>query len=244
MTFAQRSHAILDAMNTLKTRLSHVRQQIDKAINDNGRELGSVQLLAVSKTRAAADLRAAYALGQSVFGENYLQEAREKQKALSDLAIEWHFIGPIQSNKTKEIAEHFSWVHSVDRLKIAKRLSSQRPDSLPPLQLCLQVNIDNEATKSGIALDQLPALIDEVIKLPRVSIRGLMAIPLAKNGYKQQLKTFQMLAAAMKPYPDMDTLSIGMSQDMEAAIAAGSTIVRVGTAIFGKRPNSINTTKA
>jgi len=235
---------ILDAMTTLKTRLSHVRQQIDKAINDNGRELGSVQLLAVSKTRAAADLRAAYALGQSVFGENYLQEAREKQKALNDLAIEWHFIGPIQSNKTKEIAEHFSWVHSVDRFKIAKRLSSQRPDSLPPLQLCLQVNIDNEATKSGIALDQLPALIDEVSKLPRVSIRGLMAIPLAKNDYEQQLETFQMLAAAMKPYPDMDTLSIGMSQDMEAAIAAGSTIVRVGTAIFGKRPNSINTTEA
>lgn len=222
-------------MTTLEARLSHVRQQIDKAINDNGRESGSVQLLAVSKTRTAADLRAAYTLGQHAFGENYLQEAREKQDALADLDIEWHFIGPIQSNKTKEIAEHFSWVHSVDRLKIAKRLSSQRPDSLPPLQLCLQINIDNEPSKSGVTLEQLPALVDEVSKLPRIALKGLMAIPSANNDVQQQLKTFQSVATAMKQYPDMNTLSIGMSNDMDAAISAGSTIVRVGTAIFGKR---------
>jgi len=222
-------------MTTLEARLSHVRQQIDKATLDNGREAQSVQLLAVSKTQAAEQLRAAYLLGQTAFGENYLQEAREKQQSLSDLAIEWHFIGPIQSNKTKEITEHFNWVHSVDRLKIAKRLSAQRPDALPPLNICLQINLDNEATKSGVTLAQLPELVNEIIQLPKLTLRGLMAIPTATKEYKQQLSTFQALSAAMKQYPNMDTLSIGMSNDMEAAIAAGSTLVRVGTAIFGKR---------
>jgi PLP dependent protein len=219
----------------LEQHLSAVRQQIETAAVACGRQAATVQLLAVSKTQPASLLRAAFALGQTAFGENYLQEAREKQNQLSDLAIEWHFIGPIQSNKTREIAEHFSWVHSVDRLKIAHRLSEQRPAHLPPLHICLQVNIDDEATKSGVSLSELPTLVAGVSVLPRIKLRGLMAIPAPHESYADQLVAFQTLATAMADFPMMDTLSMGMSADMEAAIAAGATIVRVGTGIFGKR---------
>lgn len=222
-------------MTTLESRLSHVRQQIDKAASACGRQGDSIELLAVSKTQTADKLRSAYALGQRAFGENYLQEAREKQQALADLEIVWHFIGPIQSNKTREIAEHFSWVHSVDRLKIAKRLNEQRPESLPPLNICLQINIDNESTKSGITLSELPELAQQIADLPKLTLRGLMAIPAASDHFEQQRATLKQLSDAMNQYPNMDTLSIGMSNDMEAAIAAGSTIVRIGTAVFGKR---------
>lgn len=225
-------------MTSLEARLSHVRQQIEKATQHCGRSSNSVQLLAVSKTQPAASIRAAYELGQTAFGENYLQEARDKQQALSDLDIEWHFIGPIQSNKTRDIAEHFAWAHSVDRIKIAKRLNEQRPDKLPPLNICLQVNIDDEASKSGSSLVELSELVDCVQALPKLHLRGLMAIPLARDNYREQLASFTRLAEAMRPYPGMDTLSIGMSSDMDAAIAAGSTIVRIGSAIFGKRPKT------
>ena len=222
-------------MTTLETRISLVKQHIGKAARDCGREHNAITLLAVSKTQAADQLRAAYALGQTAFGENYLQEARDKQQKLADLEIEWHFIGPIQSNKTREIAEHFNWVHSVDRLKIAKRLSVQRPDSLPPLNICLQINIDEESTKSGISLSELPELVKQILLLPNLRLRGLMAIPASSDHFEQQLATFKTLSAAKDQYPTMDTLSIGMSNDMAAAIAAGSTMVRIGTAIFGKR---------
>ncbi|MFT6388548.1 MAG: pyridoxal phosphate enzyme (YggS family) [Cellvibrionaceae bacterium] len=225
-------------MTTLETRLSHVKQQIDKATSNYGREHNAITLLAVSKTQTADQLRAAFNLGQTAFGENYLQEGLDKQQILADLEIEWHFIGPIQSNKTRQIAENFDWAHSVDRLKIAKRLSQQRPNSLPPLNICLQVNIDDEPTKSGIKLNELPELVKEIILLPKLRLRGLMAIPASSDHFEQQLATFKKLVAAKDQYPNMDTLSIGMSNDMEAAIAAGSTIVRIGTAIFGKRSPS------
>ncbi len=222
-------------MQTLEDRLSHVKQHINDAATNNGRRSEDIQLLAVSKTQDAAQLRAAFNLGQTAFGENYVQEAREKQHALSDLAIEWHFIGPIQSNKTREISENFDWVHSVDRLKIAERLSRQRPPHLAPLNLCIQVNMDDESTKSGIALSELPKLAQQIAQLPCVRLRGLMAIPAPSNDYHEQLATFSKLTETLQSFPDMDTLSMGMSGDLEAAIAAGSTIVRIGTAIFGKR---------
>lgn len=221
---------------SLESRLSHVKAQINKTTLAHGRTENSVHLLAVSKTQNADTLRDAYTSGQRAFGENYLQEARQKQEALKDLSdIEWHFIGPIQSNKTREISEHFDWVHSVDRLKIARRLSEQRPDSLPPLNVCLQVNIDDEESKSGVSLQMLPDLVMAVKDLPRLQLRGLMAIPAAREQYDAQLASFNQLAQAKADYPFMDTLSMGMSADMSAAIAAGSTIVRVGTAIFGER---------
>ncbi len=222
-------------MQTLEHRLSHVKQHINDTAIKNGRHPEDIQLLAVSKTQDATQLRAAFNLGQTAFGENYVQEAREKQRALSDLAIEWHFIGPLQSNKTREISENFDWVHSVDRLKIAERLSRQRPSQLPPLNICIQVNIDDEATKSGVTLDELPELAKQISQLPGVRIRGLMAIPAPSIDYNEQLASFQALTETLHSFSDMDTLSMGMSGDLEAAIAAGSTIVRIGTAIFGKR---------
>ena len=220
---------------SLSKRLTQVRDQLDSAITTAGRPPHSVQLLAVSKTHPPDAIRELFAQGQTAFGENYCQEAREKQRQLSDLAIEWHFIGPIQSNKTREIAEHFTWVHTVDRLKIAQRLSEQRPESLPPLNLCLQVNIDNEATKAGVSVAELPALVAAINELPRLQLRGLMAIPAPREDYQQQLQAFQRLAAAAREFPTMDTLSMGMSADMTAAVAAGSTLVRIGTGIFGPR---------
>jgi hypothetical protein len=219
----------------LQDRLLHTRQAIKDIASASNRQLSEIQLLAVSKTRAADELRAAYNLGQTAFGENYCQEALDKQQHLSDLNIEWHFIGPIQSNKTRDISAHFNWVHSVDRLKIAKRLSEQRPPELPPLNICLQVNIDDEASKSGVAPEDIIPLIDEILRLPNLNLRGLMVIPAPKDSFEEQFETFKRVRDIMQTIPTMDTLSMGMSGDMEAAIAAGSTIVRVGTAIFGER---------
>jgi pyridoxal phosphate enzyme (YggS family) len=174
-----------------------------------------------------------------LFGENYLQEALDKQQELTDLGhLEWHFIGPIQSNKTRPIAEHFAWVHSVDRLKIAQRLNEQRPVNLPPLNICIQLNIDDEASKSGIALNELPELVQAIQTLPRLRLRGLMAIPSVNNSTEQQASAFRKLAEAKARFEFMDCLSMGMSADLEIAIANGATHVRVGTDIFGARINA------
>lgn len=198
-----------------------------------------VKLLAVSKTFAVDALRDAYQAGQRSFAENYVQEALDKMKALQDLAIEWHFIGPIQSNKTRAIAENFAWVHSVDRLKIAERLSEQRPANMPPLQLCLQVNISNEASKSGVAPNEVSALAQAMTQLPNLKLRGLMAIPAPSDDVAIQRSGFAQLRQLRDQLNQqglqLDTLSMGMSHDFAAAIAEGATIVRVGTAIFGDR---------
>lgn len=178
--------------------------------------------------------------GMTRFGENYLQEALEKIEALQDLSLEWHFIGPIQSNKTRPIAEHFDWVHSVDRLKLARRLSEQRPPHLPPLNICLQVNVSGEQSKSGATLEELPALAREVASLPHLRLRGLMAIPAPAEGLEAQRQPFHHMHQALQQLNaeglELDTLSMGMSGDLEAAIAEGATLVRIGTALFGPRP--------
>ncbi len=199
----------------------------------------AVQLLAVSKAQSAAAIRAAYAAGQTLFGENYLQEALDKQAQLSDLAIQWHFIGPIQSNKTQAIAQHFDWVHSVDRLKIAQRLNDARANNSVPLQICVQVNISNEASKSGVLADDLASTAAAIAKLPHLQLRGLMAIPAPSkdpNVQSQQFKQVRqcydnLLAEGFA----LDTLSIGMSDDYAVAIEQGATIVRIGSALFGAR---------
>ena len=196
-------------------------------------------LLAVSKTKPAAEIVAVAVAGQRHFGENYLQEALEKIEVLKNLDLDWHFIGPIQSNKTRRIAENFNWVHSVDRLKIAQRLSEQRPDTLPPLNICLEVNISREPSKHGLNIEELSCIIPKVASLPRLSLRGLMAIPAPSKGFTAQRLPYarlrklqeELIAQGMQ----LDTLSMGMSDDLEAAIAEGTTIVRVGTAIFGPR---------
>ncbi len=198
-----------------------------------------MRLLAVSKTWGVDAVREAHAAGQNAFGENYIQEAVDKITALKDLPLEWHCIGPIQSNKTRLVAEHFDWVHSIDRLKIAQRLSEQRPASLPPLQVCIQVNVDGGLTKSGVAPVDLPELAQAVAALPNLQLRGLMTIPEpaespeAARAVHRQAR--QLLASLQAQGLTLDTLSMGMSADMEAAIWEGSTMVRVGTAIFGKR---------
>ncbi|MDZ4151901.1 YggS family pyridoxal phosphate-dependent enzyme, partial [Methylicorpusculum sp.] len=198
---------------------------------------GSVQLLAVSKTKSASIIAQAYKAGQRQFGESYLQEALAKQQALSAFNIIWHFIGPIQSNKTKQIASHFHWVHSVDRLKIAQRLSEQRPSDLPPLNICLQVNISHENTKSGIDLQELAGFVDEALRLPNIVVRGVMAIPAPETEFTRQCLPYRSLYEAVTALnlPQLDTFSFGMSDDLEAAIKEGSTIVRIGTALFGER---------
>ncbi len=218
-----------------------VKTRIHRAEAAADRQPGSVRLLAVSKTRPAADLRALHvATGQLAFGENYVQEALAKMQALADLPLEWHLIGPLQSNKTAEVALHFDWVHSVDREKIARRLSAQRPAGRPPLEVCLQVNIDDEASKSGCAPAGLPALAATVLALPGLRLRGLMCIPRPGNtaALAALAKTRQDLLASIPGLSaqTFDTLSMGMSDDLEAAVAAGSTLVRVGTALFGSRP--------
>lgn len=232
-------------MPDLALTLQSVRQRIAASAAQCGRDPASVALLAVSKTRSAADIEAAWQQGQRLFGENYLQEALTKMEQLQRLDIEWHFIGPIQSNKTRPIAAHFDWVHSVDRLKIAERLAAQRPAELPPLQICLQVNIDAEPTKSGVAPEDAAALVAAMAELPRVTMRGLMCIPRSNTGTAtdaagpdgfQRLR--QLHADIKRKHPDLpqfDTLSMGMSGDLEAAIAAGATLVRVGSDIFGPR---------
>ena len=219
--------------------LSTVQQRIVRACQDAGRDPAEVLLLAVSKTRSAAELRELANQGQYRFGENYLQEALEKMATLQDLALEWHFIGPIQSNKTRPIAEHFFWVHSVDRLKIAERLSEQRPQPLGPLNICLQVNISGETSKSGVGLNELPELAHQVAVLPRLRLRGLMAIPAPTNEEAEQRRPFRGLRLAMEQLNaqglQLDTLSMGMSDDLEAAITEGASMVRIGTALFGPR---------
>ncbi|PVE44706.1 YggS family pyridoxal phosphate-dependent enzyme [Limnohabitans planktonicus] len=227
-------------MNTsIAENLSRVRAQIEAACQAAGRSPHSVSLLAVSKTWGPEAVRDAHEAGQTAFGENYIQEAVDKIGALRDLPLQWHCIGPIQSNKTRLVAEHFDWVHSVDRLKIAQRLSEQRPAELPPLQVCIQVNVDGGETKSGISPQELPALAQAVAALPRLQLRGLMTIP-ERAETDAQMRAVHAQAKALfdnlrsQGLP-LDTLSMGMSADMAAAIAEGSTMVRVGTAIFGRR---------
>lgn len=231
-------------MTTISTNLQAVKRRIIGACSVAGRDPASVALLAVSKTFPAAALREAHAGGQSRFGENYVQEALAKQAELADLGLEWHFIGPLQSNKTKPVAEHFSWVHSVERLKIAERLSAQRPAGLPPLNVCVQVNVSGEASKSGCTPTEAAALCHAVALLPNLKLRGLMAIPEPGNGSdaensalaRRQFNVLRELRDRLNTEGlTLDTLSMGMSHDLEDAIMAGATIVRVGTAIFGER---------
>jgi hypothetical protein len=221
-------------------RLKQIRSRIRHAELACNRKPGSVLLLAVSKTKPAEDIAFAYQAGQRHFGENYLQEALKKQQELGAFDITWHFIGPIQSNKTKALATHFDWVHSVDSLKIAKRLSEQRPVHLPPLNICLQVNISDEQSKSGITLDELPDLVESVSGLPSLRLRGVMAIPAPQDDFERQRQPYKTLyqAVARLNNPKLDTFSFGMTGDLRAAIAEGSTIVRIGTALFGERKYS------
>ena len=225
-------------MNDLKQRFDNITQQIQDAAQQFQRP--APLLLAVSKKHSADAIRALCELGQEAFGESYAQEAIEKQQSLKDLAIEWHFIGPIQSNKTKDIANHFAWVHSIDRLKIAKRLNDQRDKNLAPLDICIQVNIDEEDSKSGVFPNDLETLCNAIKDLPNLRIRGLMCLPKKQASADLQRAAFKRLANLQQHlkqngFPDLDTLSMGMSNDFEAAIAEGATIVRVGTALFGER---------
>ncbi|WP_068824916.1 YggS family pyridoxal phosphate-dependent enzyme [Pseudomonas sp. BMS12] len=223
-------------MSTIAENIAKVRARIREAAQASQRDSAAIGLLAVSKTKPAAAIRDAFASGQRDFGENYLQEALSKQAELSDLDLIWHFIGPIQSNKTKALAEHFDWVHSVDRLKIAQRLSEQRPAHLPPLNICLQVNVSGEASKSGCTPQELPALARTVTQLPHLKLRGLMTIPEPSDDpllQRAPLAELRRLRDALNL--DLDCLSMGMSQDLEAAVAEGATWVRIGTALFGSR---------
>lgn len=230
------SQPLQDRIRQVTTRIREAEQQYDRVA-------GEVQLLAVSKTWPVEDIVCATQLGLQAFGESYLQEAAEKITALAPLNLQWHFIGPIQSNKTQIIARLFDWVHSVEREKIARRLNEQRPDNLPPLNICLQVNISGEASKSGVAPDELTALAQQISTLPRLRLRGLMAIPAPTANFGAQREAFhrvheafiQLKAQLNESGQALDTLSMGMSGDLEAAIAEGATMVRVGTDIFGPR---------
>ena len=226
-------------MSAIASNLQAVRARIIKAASNAGRLPEDVALLAVSKTWPVECVRAAAEAGQFAFGENYVQEGVDKVLATVDLNLTWHFIGPLQSNKTRPVAEHFAWVHSIDRLKIAERLSAQRPADLPPLQVCVQVNVSGEKSKSGCAPDETLALCQAVTALPHLTLRGLMAIPEATDDFAAQRlpcrrlrEIFEQVRAAGIP---LDTLSMGMSHDLEAAVSEGATIVRIGTAIFGER---------
>jgi PLP dependent protein len=222
---------------SIPQRIKAVRHQIDDYCRACNRSPDSVLLLAVSKTKPALDIAIAYQTGLRHFGENYVQEALAKQIELGAYDIIWHFIGPIQSNKTKLIAQHFSWVHSVDSLRIAARLSEQRPDNLPPLNICLQVNVSGEPSKSGIPLAELSGLCTAVTDLPRIKLRGVMAIPAPEDEYERQRLPYNMLMSLVHKLnrPELDTFSFGMTGDLKAAIVEGATIVRVGTALFGSR---------
>ncbi len=222
----------------MERRLRHLEARIDEALQVSGRR-DEVTLVAVGKTQPPERLLTAYRLGVRHFGENYLQEALEKQEALGHCDITWHFIGPIQSNKTRPIARRFHWVHSVDRLKIARRLSAQRPDWLPPLNVCLQVNVSGEASKAGVAPDEVAELARAVRQLPRLRLRGLMTLPAPSVGMEAQRRPFRLLRQLRDSLSlDLDTLSMGMSGDLEAAILEGATLVRIGTALFGPRRNA------
>jgi pyridoxal phosphate enzyme (YggS family) len=227
-------------MTTIAKNLQSVHQRIARACEAAGRDVNEVTLLAVSKTFGADAVREAFSAGQTAFGENYIQEAVEKIAALGDLPLQWHCIGPIQSNKTRWVAAHFDWAHTIDRLKIAQRLSEQRRADQPPLQVCIQVNIDGAPTKGGVSPESVPGLAQEVAQLPRLTLRGLMTIPEPAADFAGQKAShlraralFDRLRADGLP---VDTLSMGMTTDLEAAVAAGSTMVRIGTAIFGARP--------
>ncbi|QNX86796.1 YggS family pyridoxal phosphate-dependent enzyme [Acinetobacter seifertii] len=224
-------------MNYLQDARQHVLQQIKTACEHAQRAPETVQLLAVSKTHPSERLREMYAAGQKAFGENYLQEALDKIEALHDLDIEWHFIGHVQRNKTKHLAEKFDWVHGVDRLIIAERLSNQRGDEQAALNICLQVNIDGQDSKDGCAPEDVAELVAQISQLPKIKLRGLMVIPAPDNtaAFADAKKLFDEVKGQHTHVQDWDTLSMGMSGDLDAAIAAGSTMVRVGTALFGKR---------
>ena len=236
---AQRFGNLVPMNTPVSENLQRVRQQIELAAMSAGRVAEAVKLLAVSKTMPAQAVREAYAAGQIAFGENYIQEGVDKMAELADLPLEWHCIGPIQSNKSKWVAENFAWAHSIDRLKIAERLSAQRPAHLPPLQVCLQVNVDGGNNKSGVAPAELLALAQAVAKLPHLQLRGIMTIPEPSENkaqiqavHRRARKLFDSLnEAGLK----LDTLSMGMTADLEIAITEGSTCLRVGTAIFGAR---------
>ncbi len=229
-------------MNDIAHNLAQVRDKISAAATRCGRASEEVTLLAVSKTKPASAIAEAIDAGQRMFGENYVQEGVEKirhfrEKGTADL--QWHFIGPLQSNKSRLVAEHFDWCHTVDRLRIASRLSEQRPAEMPPLNVLIQINISDENSKSGIALEALDQLADDVAALPGLKLRGLMAIPAPESDYDRQFAVARQMAVAFEAlktrFPTVDTLSLGMTDDMAAAIAAGSTMVRIGTAIFGAR---------
>ncbi len=226
-------------MTAILSNLQATREAVAQAARAAHRNVTDVHLLAVSKTFPAQAVREAYQAGQTAFGENYLQEALDKMDALRDLPLEWHFIGPIQSNKTRPIAEHFAWVHGVERLKIAERLSAQRPPQLPPLNICLQVNVSGEDSKSGVAPQDVLPLAREVMRLPHLKLRGLMAIPAPATDATAQRIPFAQMRSLLENLNGqgmmLDTLSMGMSHDFAAAILEGATIVRVGTAIFGQR---------
>lgn len=228
-------------MSETAVNIAKVRARIQQAAGQNRRDANSVHLLAVSKTRGPVEIRAAFAAGLRDFGENYAQEAEAKMAALGDLPLVWHLVGPLQSNKTAFVAGHFHWVHSLDRLKIARRLDQQRPAGLAPLNVCLQVNIDGEASKAGLAPEALGELAAQVAALPHLALRGLMAIPdpgQGKDGLESAFARMGVLYRSLQgqfPSLPIDTLSMGMSADLELAIAAGSTLLRVGTDIFGPR---------
>lgn len=235
---------MMDGM--LSESLANAHRRLANALAEAGRPLDAARLLAVSKTQPASQLREAWILGQREFGENYVQEALDKQAELSDLeGIVWHFIGPLQANKTRAVAEHFDWVHGIERDKIARRLNDQRPANREPLQVCLQVNVSGEASKSGIAFDALPALAESVLTLPQLRLRGLMAIPAPADTLERQREPLARLREALEglrerfPEAPLDTLSMGMSDDLEAAVLEGATLVRLGTAIFGARPTPL-----
>jgi PLP dependent protein len=228
-------------MSSVEAKLQQVRTRIATACETSQRPVQSVTLMAVTKTFGPQAVRDALSAGQQTFGENYVQEALEKMASLADVRerLEWHMIGPLQSNKTRAVAAHFDWVHTIDRLKLAERLSAQRPEHLPPLQVCVQVNISGEGSKSGVAPEDTLALADAVCKLPRLRLRGLMAIPEPDGDFDAQRAPHRALARLLFDLNAaghvLDTLSMGMSADLEAAIAEGATIVRVGSAIFGDR---------
>ena len=231
-------------MVDVKSNLANVKQRIKDAEQKYGREPGAVELIAVSKTKPVEMLSLAIETGQRHFGENYVQEAIEKIALLNGKSLIWHFIGPIQSNKSKLIAESFDWVHSVDRIKIARRLSEQRPEGKAKLNICLQVNASDEKTKSGVEFDNLPRLVEQVLELPNLNLAGLMAIPGREGPFDAQCEPFHRLKQSMLDLNhqfglEMKTLSMGMSGDLEAAISAGATFVRVGTDIFGERDYSV-----
>ncbi|MEI8237283.1 MAG: YggS family pyridoxal phosphate-dependent enzyme [Methylococcaceae bacterium] len=221
----------------ISSQLNKIQAQIHLAEITHNRVAHSVNLLAVSKTKPASDIACAYRAGQRHFGENYVQEALLKQDCLSAFNITWHFIGPIQSNKTKMLATKFDWVHSVDDMKIAQRLSAQRPDFLAPLNICIQVNISDEESKSGVKLHELPDLIATVSTLPNLALRGVMAIPSPQSNFYAQREPYKKLVSTVNALnmPELTAFSFGMSDDLEAAIAEGSTWVRIGTALFGSR---------